>query len=613
MTWTDFHRPPDPVRRRLRVFAGDPLAGWGRERTLTLEIPYEKLERGPEGKRISVVDFDGASSVRRYYEAVDLDSRAIVLQDGLEPSEGNPLFHQQMVYAVAMKLLEAFDGALGRTLLFRDGRKLRLVPHSFQGANAFYDAPLLAILFGYFRAHEERPGRNLPGQHVFTCLSHDIIAHEMTHAVLDRIKSYFIEDTGPDSRAFHEGFADLVAIFHQFSFSPFLRDTIEKQRGGLSAHGPLVDLAEQFGQATGKSRALRSALDRVDPRAYQRMNDPYRRGSLLVAAVFEAFYATYQRRARDLVRIATAGSGVLPEGDLHPDLVGRLTEEASMVASATLRTAVRALDYTPAVDVTFTDYLRAMVTADYRAQPDDPWGLRASLIESFRRRGIYEEGMSSLGEESLRWPRVEREIRLPRAIVGDELVSAAERARDPSLRAQRRRLEDEGSLCSASYLELLERHQPNIDPAARERLSAWAGDNRAELFLHPTAEIRVAAYHYAARVSSVGAPKTDVVLELVQTGDDRERYQGLPPRGATTVIAGADGRVKYVLAKPIPSAEPSATLPEPMRAEVKRRDERLRAAADKLFGDNAFAAWEPDEGRARAALLRSLRGARLTC
>jgi hypothetical protein len=39
------------------------------------------------------------------------------------------------------------------------------------------------ILFGYFQASRTQSGRNLPGQTVFTCLSHDIIAHETTHAI----------------------------------------------------------------------------------------------------------------------------------------------------------------------------------------------------------------------------------------------------------------------------------------------------------------------------------------------------------------------------------------------------------------------------------------------
>ena len=45
------------------------------------------------------------------------------------------------------------------------------------------------------------------------------------------------------------------------------------------------------------------------------------------SAVFGAFTKVYRTRTSDLFRIATEGTGVLREGDLHPDLVNRLAEE----------------------------------------------------------------------------------------------------------------------------------------------------------------------------------------------------------------------------------------------------------------------------------------------
>src|SRR5262245_36607033 len=54
---------------------------------------------------------------------------------------------------------------------------------------------------------------------VFTCLSHNVIAHEMTHAVLDGMGlPHFTDPSNPDVLAFHEGFADLVALLQQFAY-----------------------------------------------------------------------------------------------------------------------------------------------------------------------------------------------------------------------------------------------------------------------------------------------------------------------------------------------------------------------------------------------------------
>ena len=51
---------------------------------------------------------------------------------------------------------------------------------------------------------------------------------------------------------------------------------------------------------------------------------------------------------------ARAALDVLPEGALYPDLVNRLATEASKSARHVLNMCVRALDYVPPVDLTFT-------------------------------------------------------------------------------------------------------------------------------------------------------------------------------------------------------------------------------------------------------------------
>src|SRR6185436_19307103 len=106
------------------------------------------------------------------------------------------------------------------------------------------------------------------------------------------------------------------------------------------------------------------------------------------AAVFDAFIALYKARIADLLRISTGGTGVLPSGALHPDLVRRLAEEAAKSAKHGLNICIRAVDYLPPVDVTFFEFLRALITADFDLVSDDHHNYRVAFVEAFRRRGI---------------------------------------------------------------------------------------------------------------------------------------------------------------------------------------------------------------------------------
>src|SRR6266851_9226673 len=98
---------------------------------ITIDVANEGLNKGPAGRWVVVIDYDGGHS--RFYPPVDLNDPAVLMQGGLDPTESDPRFHQQMVYAVAMRTLENFDRALGRTLYVgqRDSKRLRPMPHAF--------------------------------------------------------------------------------------------------------------------------------------------------------------------------------------------------------------------------------------------------------------------------------------------------------------------------------------------------------------------------------------------------------------------------------------------------------------------------------------------------
>jgi hypothetical protein len=226
-----------------------------------------------------------------------------------------------------------------------------------------------------------------------------------------------MEATNPDVLAFHEAFADIIALFQHFTFPEVLSHQIARTRGDLGSENLLGQLATQFGHARGTHGALRDAIgkyDAVQKKWVKHVPDPteldetyevHARGAILVAAVFDAFLSIYQNRTRDLLRLASGGTGVLQQGDLHPDLVNRLAQEAAKAAGHVLNMCIRALDYCPPVDLTFGEYLRALITADMELMPEDRHRYRVAFIEAFRRRGIYPRDVRTLSEDSLRWAR----------------------------------------------------------------------------------------------------------------------------------------------------------------------------------------------------------------
>jgi len=429
-----------PPFRRLRGYAFDPSLSLKIDtvsiNNICYKIEWEDLDESPSGngktvptgEYIEVIDCDPATGV--FYPPVDLNDRYLLAQDGLEPSVSDPQFHQQMVYVVLMTTIKNFEAALGRKIQWSQRyvpkpddtskiersefvARLRVYPHALRQANAYYDPQKKALLFGYFPAQRSRPELQLPGGNVFTCLSHDIIAHEVTHALLDGLHKRYIEPTHPDTRAFHEAFADMVALFQHFTFPEVLKHQVAKTGGDLAAQNLLGQLAQEFGKAIGGYGSLRDAIGHTDkltgnwvphdpdPNEYTTKMEFHDRGAILVAAVFDAFLSIYKQRIKKLLRIATNGSGILPKGDLHPDMVTLLSGYAADTASRVLKICVRALDYCPPIDINFGDYLRAIITADFDMVADDEHNYRIAFIEAFQKRGIYPSGIKSMSVEAL--------------------------------------------------------------------------------------------------------------------------------------------------------------------------------------------------------------------
>ena len=437
---------PNPTSRRLRVFAFDPQASIELETAVIndaiVELPWEEeweepITRGPTNEYIEVIDFDPASGC--FYPPLDLNDPHILASGGLAPSDGNPQFHQQMAFAVAMKVIRTFERALGRLVLFmrekpgpadqpilfrRPVRRLRIYPHAMRERNAYYSPQKASLLFGYFRGEPARDGTG--GGWVFTALSQDIVAHETTHAILHGMWPRSIESSNPDSLAFHEAFADIVALLQHFTVDSVVRHEMARYGGSLRAAGLLTGLAQQFGRGTGREGPLRSALAMVqeeeaalaagkplDPDRNASMTEPHKRGQILVAAVFDTFVTMFERKTADLFRISGRERG---GPDTPSELSERLTVEACAVAGHVLALCIRGLDYLPVIDVTFGEFLRAIVTADVDLDPADTDNYRVAFAEAFSKRGIKVRRATFSSTDSLLWESPESFLAADKAV-----------------------------------------------------------------------------------------------------------------------------------------------------------------------------------------------------
>jgi len=383
--------------RKLTIIAQDPMVKNqdGRILTTQVSIPAEDLAPGPWGYRVQVIDYDASA------KALYAPSEPGKPPD--DPFRGapdakllrDPAFHAQNVYAIVMRILARFEFALGRRVAWGfKPHQLKVAPHAFADANAFYSREHEALLFGYF------PGRE--GNTIFSCLSHDVVAHETTHALVDGLRSGYLDPSSADQAAFHEGISDVVALLSVFALDDVVRAVLDRHAGDLPKHGgsDLVDVAKLTVENLRKSTLLglgeemgdelnavrgqplrQSAVLVPDPSYYQtdpEFQESHRRGEILVAAMMNAFLEVWTRRLK------TLGDG--ESRRLHRE---RVAEEGSGAADYLLTMTIRGLDYCPPVHLDFGDFVSAILTADAEIRPNDAtYAFREELRKSFLAYGV---------------------------------------------------------------------------------------------------------------------------------------------------------------------------------------------------------------------------------
>jgi len=397
------------------------------------------------------------------------------------------------------------------------------------------------------------------------------VAHETTHAILDGMHRRFGNPTNPDMLAFHEAFADVAALFQHFTFPEAVRTEIVRTRGDLSKSSLLAGLAHEFGMATGMRGVLRSAIGTVpNPADYQTVMEPHARGALLVATIFDAFVAIYNLRTADLKRISA--------GELSSEIVERLSAEAARAARQVLDICIRAIDYCPPVDITFGDYLRALVTADLELVPVDPAGYRLAFLEAFRQRGLYPLDVSTLSVESLKWQTADEPgsaARMKKVV--NALRQYAEKCTYVTSRERLFNLTTEArEKMRGMVLEIMK-----DDAAGREAVQTFgldASDGDAGIEVH--------ALRMAHRFMRDGTPVMQAIMEITQSRtvpiDPSDTTMGTFEfvGGCTVVVNLKKPNLDYVVVKNINA---------PNRLQRARDYLRSRAA----MGMSAYAMQEP--------------------
>jgi hypothetical protein len=542
----------------------------------TVLVPYEKLDPGPVGS-LFAVNYQGAPAPLTA-EALNLDEPHLLLSSGLTPSPSNGRFHLQMVYAVCSLTYAAFRRALGRDIAWAsavpaDG-PLRLIvrPFGFKGRNAGYSREAGDLSFGYFNAGKKPAGFTLQNGLICTALSHDIIAHETTHALLDGLRSAFLDPTNVDVPAFHEGFSDLVALFLHFTYVDVVEQAV-REAGVNFTHGTLLtDIAREFGYArakNGDAEALRSGVDvkgmapfdsdvlpskDAGPRTYDPSLEPHELGSVLVSAVFEAFATIVRRKTDRLYRIAGVDREALGRESLNDALVKAIAQEASDVAGQFLNICIRAIDYCPPADMELGEYLRALITADGDLERTDKWGFREALMRSFRRRQIFPDHVQFMTEDAVRWQPPSKDLKI-RGLAFSKLKFVG----DPGQPANAKEL--------IRQARALGRFVTNPTYAECFQLVPTTGKYpRGVTYAAPPT---VQSIRVTRRAAPDGRILFDLVGEVTQSCTVSRSGELFDMHGGCTVVIDPDGNVRYSIYKRFSSGDRQARQLAAMRGPLK--------------------------------------------
>lgn len=318
----------------------------------------------------------------------------------------NPQFHQVNTFAVAAHTLDQVEAAIGREMKWKNGGPLVIRPHAFSEANAFYDPMSPSLNFGSFTS----PFRRAP---VWTCLSHDVVAHELGHAILDSFRPLYVYSEEVDTGALHESIGDLMAMFSALKHKSVVERLFAESGGDMMNPSLASGLAEEFGIGLwGVSFPfLRSALN--GPNYDVAPWEIHDRSTVWTAAIYEilailvaeALPAEVQEALQntpstgkapfrqDMMQQSKPRSADFEAYYAKPDVRSSFDTFFDAIVAASERVKgmmLRALQDIPPTGVTLPTLARVLYNADARLFPDDPHP-RDLAKEVFQRRMLWME------------------------------------------------------------------------------------------------------------------------------------------------------------------------------------------------------------------------------
>ncbi len=410
---------------KIPVFIQDPLVALENPILGIQEISVrleEGFSDGPTSSRIAVVDFNGDTqsltlpivwneTVGWFHKPLkDAQAKIDWIPDSppdmrrrrktqklkdeykqfVSDTVKNPYFHQLNVWAIVQRVLEFYEEpqALGRPVPWGfDGNRLIIVPHAGYGENAFYDQNSKSLQFYYF-GDSQTPG--------FTCLSHDIIAHETGHAILDGIRPRYNQLSSVQTGAFHEFIGDLTAILMALFNNDIRHFVAEQTQGKFGKADVLANIAEQFGKEVSQRKYLRTAYNDETMESVNKSLSPHYVSEVLTGAMFDILMGIAQTHL---------DKNTLDDSE---EMSGSATKKVSpsqalwWAADRFRRVAIQPLDLLPPCDVQFSDYAKAVIRNDILTNPVDDQGYRAIMLKVFHERKIctcgHQQGENLPGE-----------------------------------------------------------------------------------------------------------------------------------------------------------------------------------------------------------------------